>query len=239
MNPTKFSRVTTAARNYAAWGGANPPSFPAGRAWRIVPQLAASYDVAGQAVAAGVCRPLPPGTKDGAFPVWVRLTEPGSRAPKADLVMVDNHGWNLIPTGHGWRIEVVAAVPDGLAGDRFVYVVEVMDDETAVHPIATTPTNNISATVQDANSQAPIAGSSFAVVSGALDANAATVAGGTLRLTAVNGDVFYAVDADSTNPANRALLMAGATEYVRAGATIHYSDGPTVGATLYVAQLPP
>lgn len=83
---------------------------------------------------------------------------------------------------------------------------------------------------------APVAGAQAVRALGAGDDNIVTVPGRQVQLTAVNGDAMYAVDADSTNPANGVLLQAGSSVMVRAGAAIHFSQGPNVGGSIYVAQ---
>lgn len=117
MLSSKRSRVVFPYRSPT--GGAQP-ALPACRAFRVIARPASDFAATRPAVAAGEAPAAPAGCLDGVYPVWVRLTDAGGQL--GALLLVDGDGWNLSPSGIGWRIEFVGA--DGAAASRFAYVVE-------------------------------------------------------------------------------------------------------------------
>jgi hypothetical protein len=235
--------VIFAARSFVN-GGAHG-MLPRARAWRIVARPAAEYAAGSPAVTSGGAAQAPVGCADGAYPVWVRLTDPTGRAPDAELFMVNGEGWQFEETGPRWRIEAISAA--GADAQRFAYAVETLDDPAAAHPIPANVTNNVALNVPPAVTDStlakaygkPAVGGSGAIVLDGTDKSAATTPGRLLQLTAVGGDAFYAVDADSTIAANKVLILDGQSAVVTAGNFIHATQGPNVGGSLYFAQLVP
>lgn len=120
---SKANAVTFAFRSRAA--GAQDPQA-ACRAFRVIARPAEDFSAAAPAVVAGALPGAPVGAQDGAYPVWVRLTDWESGMPLPSLLLVDGDGWNLAPTGRGWTIEYAGGA--GTATDRLCYVVETVQD---------------------------------------------------------------------------------------------------------------
>ena len=108
-------------------GGAQPMGLPPARAWRIRPVAAADMAAAVIPAVGGAptVESAPAGALDGAFPVWVQLTDPtGSPLPTGPILVADD-GLNEAPTGGGWGIVAAAASASGGApGDQLCYIVE-------------------------------------------------------------------------------------------------------------------
>lgn len=123
------SKKTTVIYAARRWQPVTPyahAKLPPARAWRVVAARADLFSAAAPAVAAGLAPAAPAGTLDGAYPVWVRLTDPTGRTPDAGLIIIDHDGWNLEETGPDWRIEMVGV--GGLDDQHFAYYVETADD---------------------------------------------------------------------------------------------------------------
>jgi len=116
------SKLSTPVFPYRSYVAGAHGKLPAARAWRVIARPAADFGALSQAVLDKLAPVAPAGALDGAYPVWVRLTDPGSRSLDGAPLLVDGDGWNLEPTGPDWRIEAIGSA--GAVGDRFVYVVE-------------------------------------------------------------------------------------------------------------------
>lgn len=126
--------------------GGVQPTLPPCRGWRIVARRAGDFAATAPPVAAGEAPAEPAGAFDGAYPVYVRVTDK-SGAEVRGLLFVDGDGWNLQPMGPSWRIEYVSA--GSANGDRFVYVVETIDDVSEAGQVNGALARPPSATLRD------------------------------------------------------------------------------------------